>query len=112
MPPTPPSFLSTLIKAKSGLKNPFSSFSSFCGKGENKPIMLKIWLPFSDSHRGTPMTMVVKSDASVEDVIGYALYEYIDQGCAPRPLDNIAAYSLRIVEDDGNIDGDFPGTRG
>ena len=55
------------------------------------------------------MEVVVKRDASVEDVIGYALYQYIDDGRIPPPLPSSEAYSLRIVEDDGIIDNDFPG---
>jgi len=54
------------------------------------------------------MEVIVKRDASVEDVIGYALYQYIDDGRAPVPLPSLEAYSLRIVEDDGVIDNDFP----
>ena len=69
--------------------------------------MLKIWLPFSENKK-KPMEVVVKRDASVEDVIGYALYQYIDDGRAPEPLPSLEAYSLRIVEDDGIIDNDFP----
>lgn len=104
----PASALSSLVKHKLGVNNHFASYSSFCGKGEGRPINLRIWLPFSDSHRDTPIAVVVKADATVEDVIGYVLYEYIDMGGVPRPLESLDAYSLRIVEDDGNIDDDFP----
>jgi len=47
----------------------------------------------------------------VENVIGYTLYEYTDQGRQPMPMDILSAYSLRIVEDNGIIDDDFPGKK-
>jgi len=103
----PVSTLSNLIMEKSGIKNPFLSYSSYCGKGEAKPITLKIWLPFSENKK-KPMEVIVKRDATVGDVIGYALYQYIDDGRTPAPLSSLEAYSLRIVEDDGVIDDDFP----
>jgi len=55
------------------------------------------------------MEVVVKRDSTVEDVVGYALYQYTDEARLPPALSSIEAYSLRIVEDDGAIDDDFPG---
>eukprot|EP00733_Pompholyxophrys_punicea_P002330 Pompholyxophrys_punicea_v1_NODE_1727_length_578_cov_17.170172.p1 type:complete len:168 gc:universal NODE_1727_length_578_cov_17.170172:39-542(+) len=96
-----------MIQRKSARPNPFDKYNHFCGKGEPKPVRLKIWLPFSES-KARPMELVVKRDATVEDVIGYALYEYTDEGRLPDALPQMAAYSLRIAEDDGIIDDDFP----
>jgi len=45
------STLSTLILEKIGIKNPFLPYSSYCGKGEAKPVTLKIWLPFSENKK-------------------------------------------------------------
>eukprot|EP00160_Parvularia_atlantis_P019583 Unigene7740_Nuclearia_a/m.23766 Unigene7740_Nuclearia_a/g.23766 ORF Unigene7740_Nuclearia_a/g.23766 Unigene7740_Nuclearia_a/m.23766 type:complete len:476 (-) Unigene7740_Nuclearia_a:59-1486(-) len=101
------SALAELIKAKSGIHNAYRIYAHYCGKGEAKPIRLMIWLPFS-SDKKTPLEIIVKSDATVEDVIGYTLYEYTDQGRHPPVLDVLHAYSLRIVEDNGVIDDDFP----
>ncbi len=71
---------------------------------------VKKWnLKFENIKKKKPMQVVVKRDASVEDVIGYALYQYTDEGRTPPPLEELGAYSLRIVEDDGDIDDDFPG---
>jgi len=55
------------------------------------------------------MTITVRPDATVEDVIGYVLYQYTEEGRQPKANDSIVTYSLRIVEDDGEIDNDFPG---
>ena len=70
---------------------------------------LKIWLPFCESDR-KPMDIIVKKIASVEEVIGFTLYEYVESGRSPLPSTEIAIYSLMIVEDDGDIDDDLPGT--
>lgn len=54
----------------------------------------------------------VKRDATVEEVIGYILYEYINQSITPslpERLCDVIMWCLRIVEDDGSIDDDFPG---
>ena len=73
---------------------------------------LKILLPFSESPQ-KPMYIAVKSDTTVENVIGYCLFEYVNDKILPNlppSLLNVAFWSIRIVEDDGEIDDDFPGT--
>jgi len=48
----------------------------------------------------------------VYDVIGYALYEYIEQKAKPilpAGTHEVEAWDLRIVEEDGTLDEDFPG---
>ena len=41
-------------------------------------------------------------------MIGFGLYVYIENGWEPLPSSEIEDYLLRIVEDDGTIDEDFP----
>ncbi len=76
-----------------------------------EPIFLKIYVPFSNDP-STPLEIIVKKDAKVEDVIGYALYEYVNEERLP-PLEDtmcdVVCWNMRIVEDDGKIDDDFPG---
>ena len=60
----------------------------------------------------TPLDIIVKRDASVEEVIGYTLYEYVEdrrQPVIPQALADVIYWNMRIVEDDGSIDDDFPG---
>jgi hypothetical protein len=69
---------------------------------------LKIWLPFCTSDT-KPMEVIVKKTASVEEVIGFVLYEYVEAGRLPLPSTSLNVYSLMIVEDDGAVDEDLPG---
>ncbi|KAF8321089.1 stress-activated map kinase interacting protein 1-domain-containing protein [Cantharellus anzutake] len=76
----------------------------------------------SCKYRRTPKSLKVRMDACVEEVIGFALWSYWEEGCEPR-LDegakkwdeeerkvksSASAWCLRIVEDDGDVDDDFP----
>lgn len=106
----PASALTSLFLGSSD-ENPFSDqYSFFCGKGDMNPIMLKIYIP-SSNDPSTPLQITVKRDAKVEEVIGYTLYEYINEGREPPLSENlcdVVYWNLRIVEDDGAIDDDFP----
>lgn len=71
-----------------------------------------------------PLQLCIKKDLTVEDVIGYALFEYHKEGILfilsffdiearkpfiPRDMRDIVIWNLRMVEDDGEVDEDFPG---
>lgn len=94
-------------------ENAFGKDYSFvCGKGVPNPIHLKIFFPSSQDPK-KPLPVIVKRDATVEQVIGYSLYVYIEEKRMPpidanSKLDKVACWNLRIVEDDGDIDQDFP----
>ncbi|CAG8473488.1 16_t:CDS:2 [Acaulospora colombiana] len=110
--PKPISTLTALIaEKKNKLDNPFAEdYSFFAGKGDLNPITRKIYLPFS-TEPTRPMIIVVKRDASVEETIGYTLYQYWDEKREPlldQKLCDVVQWNMRIVEDDGEIDEDFP----
>jgi hypothetical protein len=94
------------------LNNPFAKdFSFVSGKGEATPIQLKVYFPNSQKPK-QPLNLVVKRDATVEEVIGFALFSYVEEKRLPAMDDKnsfVIAWNLRIVEDDGLIDEDFPG---
>ncbi|KAJ3404199.1 hypothetical protein HDV05_007286 [Chytridiales sp. JEL 0842] len=106
-----PSVLSNLLKSQGSADNPFASeFSYFSGKGDPDPLRLKIYIPFSDEPL-RPLEIAVKNESNVEDVIGYALFEYLNedrQPPIPESKCNVIFWNMRIVEDDGTIDDDFP----
>ena len=56
-----------------------------------------------------PLSVLVRPDATVEEVLGYVLYEYTVMERQPAVADSLGRYSLWIVEDNGDIDNDFPG---
>jgi hypothetical protein len=111
--PKPFSALTALIaEKKSKLDNPFvEEYSFFAGKGDLNPLTLKIFLSFCPKNT-PPLAVVVKRDATVEEVIGYTLYQYWDEKREPAlepDLCDVLQWTMRIVEDDGEIDYDFPG---
>ncbi|KAJ3096970.1 hypothetical protein HDU97_005398 [Phlyctochytrium planicorne] len=105
------SALSKMLKEQNTSDNPFATdFSYFSGKGDPDPMRLKIYIPFS-SNSEKPLLVIVKKEATVEEVIGYCLYEYTNEGrepLVPKHLWDVANWNMRIVEDDGTIDEDFP----
>ncbi|KAI8853924.1 stress-activated map kinase interacting protein 1-domain-containing protein [Chytridium lagenaria] len=107
----PKSALSKLLEQQNTSDNPFAAdFSYFSGKGDSDPVRLKIYIPFSNNSEH-PLTVVVKKEATVEEVIGYSLYEYTNESLEPpipEHLWDVANWNMRIVEDDGSIDEDFP----
>jgi hypothetical protein len=111
--PSAVSLLSSLItQQKTKDENPFAEeFLKFAGTGEPNPVQLKIYLPHSEKPKD-PMQVFVKRDATVEDVIGYILYQYCYEGRTPQLSDEqstVVQWNMRIVEDDGEIDDDLPG---
>ena len=59
------------------------------------------------------MYVKVKGDATVDEVIGYCLFEYVNEQripALPGSMLNVSNWNIRIVEDDGAVDDDFPGT--
>ena len=100
--------------------NPFAKdYAYFCGKGERNPLRLRIYLPHCSQpppqKPQEPLAIVLKRDATVEEAIGYTLYAYVEERRLPLLADwnaqlmKITSWNMRIVEDDGTIDEDFPG---
>ncbi len=88
---------------KSSTDNNFARFASFGGQGTINPLSLKIFIPsLKDS-----LTINIRKEASVEEAIGYILFELVNSG-RDISLQELSDYALRIVEDDGGIDEDFP----
>ena len=111
----PISALTLLLKAKeSEAANPFESYREFSGKGELRPITLKLLIPYSRSsslfeviikQEGSP-----KKETTVADAIGFVLYKYVEDKKEPpltEELSSINKWVFRMV-DDGEPDDDFP----
>ncbi|KAI9303192.1 stress-activated map kinase interacting protein 1-domain-containing protein [Cunninghamella echinulata] len=105
------SLLTAMIAAKATTaENPFSTYSHASGKGSNRPLTLRIYLPHTDTPK-EPITLIVRPDVIIDDVIGYILYDYIEQKRQPELEDEVydlAQWSLLIVEDDGEVDDELP----
>lgn len=104
--------LTALIKAsESATVNPLEKrFGILSGKGDLKPLRLKIYRPTS-SQPSKPFEAIIKTTATVLEAIGYALLRYMEEKREPQLTPDQMdpnAWTLRIVEDDGELDDDFP----
>ncbi|ORY42750.1 hypothetical protein BCR33DRAFT_717943 [Rhizoclosmatium globosum] len=116
--PVKRSALALLLNDQGATENPFADeFGFLSGKGEAYPLRIKIYIP-SSLTPFDPILIIIKRDATVEELIGYTLYEYFNKlsSTAPETVDqflphdkcDVCCWSLRLVEDDGTIDEDFP----
>ncbi|KTW27903.1 uncharacterized protein T551_02870 [Pneumocystis jirovecii RU7] len=105
------SLLTILIKTGKNVQvNPLDIYASLSGKGDLNPLKLKIYRP-SGKYPKKPISVVVKRIATVADVIGFSLYCFIEQKLEPKLTNeqlNPNMWTLRIVEEDGELDEDFP----
>lgn len=104
--------LTSMLKAAEAAEvNPLEQrFGIMNGSGDLKPLRLKIYRPSSEAP-SIPFHVVIKSSATVLDTIGYALLRYTQEGLTPALLaeqNDPNLWTLRIVEDDGELDEDFP----
>jgi target of rapamycin complex 2 subunit MAPKAP1 len=121
----PTSLLSEALqskKSKSKPVTPFQRFATLSGEGDRKkPILLNIYAPSSNSP-DEPFEVLIRRDISddasgnpkpvtVTDLIGLSLLRYIQEKREPPlPADkhNVNWWTLRMVEEGGEVDYDFP----
>ncbi|SJL05407.1 uncharacterized protein ARMOST_08774 [Armillaria ostoyae] len=124
VPPKPPavSALSAMLKSAGTTTNPFSElYSLISGRGENASSYVQVYFPHAHEPRNKAMELSVRKDASVEEVIGFALWTYWEEGWKPKLDEGLTeddekwntqlsaiGWILRIAEDDGEVDDDFP----
>lgn len=120
-PPT--SNLSRMLASQSGMTdNPFTElYGAISGRGDASAISLGIYFP----HSQQPFQAVkinARKDATVEEVIGFGLWTYWEQKLEPKLDEGLGGdddrqravrlsaigWSLRIAEDEGEVDEDFP----
>ncbi|KAK4137413.1 hypothetical protein BT67DRAFT_438686 [Trichocladium antarcticum] len=117
----PKSLLSAALKAKKTKPAlPFDSFASLSGQGDPNPVMLRIYAPFSKTPN-MPFEVLIRRTVhhgeggdrpvTVADLIGLSLWRYNEEKLEPRLPDdklNTNWWALRMVEEDGEVDDDFP----
>ncbi|EQB52997.1 stress-activated map kinase-interacting protein [Colletotrichum gloeosporioides Cg-14] len=117
----PKSLLSAALRArKTKPKVPFENFAALSGQGENNPIAVRIYPAFSDNP-GKPFEVLIRRQVhhgeggdrsvTVADLIGLALWRYNEEKREPpiaADKTNINWFTLRMVEEDGEVDDDFP----
>lgn len=114
----PVSLLSQMLRSKSS-EGPLDAYRFFSGKGELKPVYLKIYIPFCED---SPFEVVLSrfsknedggsknTETSVAEAIGFVLHKYTDETKEPKLTDeqlDINRWVFRMV-DEGEPDEDFP----
>jgi len=112
------SALTAILASSGGTTNPFSElYGSISGRGETASMDVKVFFPHAKEPRSESMTLNVRKDATIEEVIGFALWTYWDEGWLPELNENAKdddprlsaiGWVMRIAEDDGEVDEDFP----
>lgn len=97
-------------------ENPFASlYASVSAHPPQPSLSLELYFPHS-AKPTLPLVVVVRKDATVEEVTGYGLYKYWQEAREPQLSEededeqrwSTVGWGLRIVEDDGEVDEDFP----
>jgi hypothetical protein len=114
-PSTGGSLLSQLMShAAAADNNPFLEYAKFAGEGVDTQYTstkdLDIFLAFlpDEDDRMEPWSVIVLDTATVQEVIGLALYKYSQEEQKAKLQADIKAYALYIAEEDGAVDLDFP----
>ncbi|KAI8986781.1 stress-activated map kinase interacting protein 1-domain-containing protein [Trametes punicea] len=127
VPPRKPakSALTAMLAATSNTtaSNPFSElYSAISGRAESESMVVRVFFPMAREPAGRPLELSVRKDATVEEVLGYALFMYWEKGWQPRIDEGLSGeedpkwavrcsavgWILRIAEEDGEVDEDFP----
>jgi hypothetical protein len=103
--------------------NPFTEiYASVSGRSAAASITVSVYFPHATRQAGKPMDLVISRDATVEEIIGFALWTFWEEGWLPKLdeglsgpddhkwEDRISAcgWILRLAEEDGEVDDDFP----
>ncbi|ORY84875.1 stress-activated map kinase interacting protein 1-domain-containing protein, partial [Protomyces lactucae-debilis] len=104
--------LSLLINAKQNTHtDPLEArFGALDGKAEPEPLMLKLYRP-TGVNPSKPFSVCIKPSATVFETIGFVLLKYLESEQQPALTEEQRdpdCWTLRIVEDDGELDEDFP----
>ncbi|XP_031566578.1 target of rapamycin complex 2 subunit MAPKAP1-like [Actinia tenebrosa] len=92
--------------------NPYLDYARFDGEayqGTCPTKKLRIFLTMlSEDEAAIPIFVTVLGTAHVQDLIGLIMYKYTADDLGPALKGTTDQYCLRIAEDDGEVDMDFP----
>lgn len=128
--PVPParagkSALTALLAAENDdtSENPFTElYSAISGRSEPESMNVQVFFPHATKPAGKALKLNVRKDATMEEVLGFALWSYWEEGWQPRIDEGLngeddpkwantcsaVGWIMRIAEDDGEVDEDFP----
>jgi hypothetical protein len=117
------SSLTAMLASSDTSSNPFAEiYAAISGRGESTSTNVQVFFPHAKQPAGKAMHLNVRTDSTVEEVIGFALWTYWKEGCLPKLDDGLSGeddpkwgtkvtaigWIMRIAEDDGEVDDDFP----
>ncbi|KAI0746565.1 stress-activated map kinase interacting protein 1-domain-containing protein [Daedaleopsis nitida] len=119
------SVLTAMLAATSNTSssNPFAElYSAISGRAETESMVVRVFFPMAREPAEQALELNVRKDATVEEVLGYALWMYWEEGWLPKLDEGLdgeedpkwaircsaAGWILRIAEEDGEVDEDFP----
>lgn len=116
----PRSLLSDAFKAKKTKPvMPFDMFATLSGQGDPDPLRIRIYAPFSEDPE-KPFEVLIRRNiqaadgtfrpVTVAELIGLSLWRYHSEKLQPSvPADklNVNWWTLRMVEEGGEVDDDF-----
>jgi target of rapamycin complex 2 subunit MAPKAP1 len=125
VPPIRPlqSYLTTMMASSGASSNPFAeNYAAISGRAESASTNVQVYFPHARQPAGKSIDLNVRKDASVEEVIGFALWSYWEAGWSPKLDDGLkgeedpnwgtklatTGWVLRIAEEDGEVDDEFP----
>lgn len=112
-----------MLAKTSSSSNPFEEYyAAISGRAEGESKMVAVYFPKAVKPMGQVMELNVRMDATVEEVLGHALYRYWEEGWLPKTDEGLEGeedpkwgtvcsaigWILRIAEEDGEVDEDFP----
>lgn len=130
--PVPPAAASTRSALSSMLastssntcsNNPFTElYSAISGRAESESMNVQVFFPHAKEPSNIAMDLTVRKDATMEEVLGFALWSYWEQGWLPKLDEGLEGeedpkwttkcsalgWIFRIAEEDGEVDEDFP----
>ncbi|KFM61088.1 Target of rapamycin complex 2 subunit MAPKAP1, partial [Stegodyphus mimosarum] len=95
--------------------NPFSEYARFdgrtCRTAPTKKILIYLTM-LPEEERNYGMEVVCLSNARVQDLIGLICWMYTNEGKEPKLHPSVSNYCLKIAEETGEVDEDFPSLDG
>jgi hypothetical protein len=109
----------TAVLASSGYStNPYGElYAAISGRAETASMNVQVFFPHARQPSGRTMDLNVRKDSTMEEVIGFALWTYWEEGWLPKLEDSHSeddgtrsalGWIMRIAESDGEVDEDFP----
>ena len=125
VPPIRPvkSALTAMLAKTLNSTNPFEEYyAAISGRAEGESKTVAVYFPKATKPMGQVMELNVRKDATVEEVLGHALYRYWEEAWLPKIDEGLegeedskwnivcsaVGWIFRIAEEDGEVDEDFP----